>query len=178
MSEDNLMLGPDAQVNHALALLRGLTAEGAVVSGTPLVPGIWFDLDPEGRAEGRYRSRPGELISARLDVGVPGRWLALHLDLGTTRLDTEAVLGFVCRSSASQTITARACLRTGSADGFTDRFFGKRIVSFDRPSTHLDALPLGGDEGSAKDETWRQLVLFFEVRSFDLTLQDLRVFLV
>lgn len=178
MSQDNLMLGPDAQANHTLALLRGMALEGDMVSGEELVPGLWFDIDPAAEAEGQYSSREGELISARFNVPKPGQWLGLHVNLGTARLSSRSLVGLVCRSTAPEPVTARICLRTGVGDGFTDRFFTKRMISFDKPSMHLDALQLTGAEGGALEETWRQIIIFFDVRSFEMTIEDLRLFLV
>lgn len=186
MMEHNLDFGPEAQANHALAALRGLSGGGPIEADRMPVPGVWFALDPESEMGGSYETQPGMLLTARVRVVVPGRWLALHVALGAVDLAGRHVVGFVCRSEAPEPVTWRASLRSGTdADpeasaggGFVDCFFPKRLVAFGEPSTHIDLLQVGRSEPLPLQAAWRELILFFERKDFEITLRDLRLFIV
>ncbi len=168
--------GPEAQVNQSLAELHQLTRQGLVVSDDPIVPGIWLSLDPESATQGSYTTAPGMLLSVSFHTETPGRWQALHLGLGGIDLRDRHVLGFVLRSDAPQTVTFRACLRSGEEGGFTDHFFPRHIVSFEETSVHVDLLQIGRSPDLAREAPWRHLILFFKPQSLDVTLRDMRVF--
>jgi len=176
--EHNLDLGPDAQANHALALLRGLSFAGPIEPDGMLVPGIWFAFDPEAEMGGEVESTPGMLLRARFRVVVPGRWMALHVALGDIDLTNLHVLGFVCKSDAPEPVTFRASLRSATDSGFVDCFFPKRVVAFGETSTHVDLLQIGRSEPLPIRAPWREMILFFDRKDFEITFRDLRLFIV
>lgn len=178
---NNLLLGPDAQARSALQMLRAATSAGAI-SGerTDLPNGLFLSNDPEAAIAGRYRSDPGELLSLRTApaVGRTPRWQALHIPLGPADLTQAAVLGIVARSRAPTSVTTRITLRSGRGDSFVDVFFGKTLISFAEPSTHLDVIELDRAPNIPVDADWRDLILFFQGGALELDLLDLRLFIV
>lgn len=174
----NLDLGPDAGANHLLALLRGLSFSGPVASDSPLLPGLFFSLDPESSTQLRCHSAPGMMVEAEFTVARPGRWMALHINLSEADLRGRQVLGVVCKSHSPAATTFRLCLRSGREGGFTDTFFRKTVVAYAETSTHLDALMLDAEPGLPTEAPWRELVLFFRPETSKITLQDLRIFIV
>ncbi len=176
--EHNLNLGPDAQANHTLAALRGTEQSGQINVDPIAVSGVFFGLDPNGKVGGTFTTTPGDLLSLKFEVEQPGRWMGLHVALGDVPLDGAQVLGFVLKSDAPVTVTFRACLRSGTADGFVDCFFPKRIITFSDPTIHLDVLKMGVNAPVPTHAPWRDLILFFEPQSQEVAIRDLRVFVV
>ncbi len=113
------------------------------VSGKPIAPDVTFWLDDEqGRHELLCRPAMAGGINLKTTVTAAGRWMGLHFRIGQTDLNETAVLGFYSQQRALRSCTWRACLRSGTADGFVDHFFGKHVVAYDGPGTHMDMLDL------------------------------------
>lgn len=176
--DNNLNLSPDGQLAFALAALRGLDRAGPLEAGQHLVPGVFFSVDPETTNRVEVESRPGEILSARLVVEEPGRWLSLNFDLGRADLTGCGIIGFAIKSDSPGTTTCRVCIRTGTEDGPKDVFFPKTLVSFPKTSLHLDVLQLGHHPEIPPQAEWRELVFFFEVVSQTLNIRDFRLFII
>ncbi len=175
----SLDLGPEAGVNATLAMLRLLERSAdPIAAGEDLVPGIFLDFDPQGGIEAEVQSAPDTLLSARFTVQKDAGWLALHIALGDIDLSQQMMFGFVCKSQAPQSTTLRPCLRNGTAEGFSDIFFRKTLISYGEPSLHLDALMIDEHADLKMAAPWRELVLFFRPETGAFDLQDLRVFMI
>ena len=178
---NNLLLGPDAQAQSALQMLRAGTGAGVISAGrTDLPYGLFLSNDPEAAIAGRYRSDVGQLLSLQTApaAGRTPRWQALHIPLGPADLTQAAVMGVVARSQAPTSITTRIALRSKRGDSFADVFFGKTLISFAEPSTHLDAIELDRVPDIPAEADWRDLILFFQGGALELDLLDLRFFIV
>lgn len=175
----SLDLGPEAGINARMAVLRALDrATAPLPAGEPLVPGVFFNTDPEAPTGIAIESRPGALMRAEFTVPAGARWLALHIALEECDLSGRMMFGLVCRSAAPQSTTFRPCLRTGTAEGFRDIFFRKTAIAYAEPSLHLDALVIDDHPDLAAPAPWRELVLFFRPETATIDLQDLRVFVI
>lgn len=175
---DNLLLGPDAQINHTIGLLRSVPADGRLSDGLRLAPGAFMALDLEGEVEGLCATGGESLLRLNYTTGKAPRWLALHMAVGGVDLGRSAVFGVACKSRAPEAVTFRLCLRSATASGFVDAFLPKHVVAFAEPSTHVDLLKLEGHENVPAQADWRELILFFQPRSAVCELLDLRVFIV
>lgn len=131
---DNLLLGPDAQVNHQIGLLRAILSDAPLVDGASPVPGIHFSIDTEGDIAGNYATGGDGLLRLNYSAAKPPRWLGLHLAIDGSDLDRAAVFGVVCKSRAPEAATFRLCLRSGTPSGFVDAFLPKHVVSFSSPA--------------------------------------------
>lgn len=175
----NLDLGPDAQANHALAVLRGLDFEGDLAPGQQVVPGLFLTWDEDSDIRVHGLSRPGQLLELGFSVARPGKWLSLHVALGPADLTGLHALGLVCKSVSPYATTFQPCLRSGQeAGGFVDHFFRKRVLTHSQPGVHLDALLPGTDTDLPRSVPWRELVLFFRPETSRIDLHDLRLFMV
>ncbi len=175
--EHNVDFGAEAQANHSLAILRAMECKGdAVKADARFAPGIYLSMDPEGDTKVRLTSRPGMLADLQFTTKRPGGWLSLNIELGAFDLTGRDVIGFMCKSRAEDTITFRACLRSGTEGGFQDAFFGKRVISYDTPSTHADLIKLDEREDIPATAPWRELLLFFPTDLRQLSLTDLSLF--
>lgn len=175
----NLDLGPDAQANHALAVLRGMEFDGALAAGHHLVPGVFFTWDDEADLRLQAVSRPGQLIDLSLNVARPGKWMSLHVALGPADLTGLQAVGLICRSASPYATTFQPCLRSGQQEGgFVDHFFHKRVLTHSQPSLHMDAHLLGPASDLPRTAPWRELVLFFRPETSRIDLQDMRLFMV
>lgn len=175
---DNLLLGPDARINHTIGLLRSVPADGKLADGMALAPGAFLAIDPEGEVSGRCATGGESLLRLDYTTGKAPRWLALHLAIGGVDLGRAAVFGVACKSRAPEAATFRLCLRSATASGFVDAFLPKHVVAFARPSTHVDLLKLEGHDNVPARAEWRELILFFHPHSAAYDLLDLRVFIV
>ncbi len=175
----NLDFGPDSQANHALAVLRGMTFKGDLTSDRRLVPGVFLAWDAESDLRARAVSRPGSLLELDFSVARPGKWLALHVELGAVDFNNLQAVGLVCKVVSPYATTFRTCLRSGQeGGGFVDRFFRKQVLSHSQSSVHLDALLPGVDHDMPRTAPWRELILFFRPETSRIDLQDLRLFMV
>lgn len=145
-------------------------------SGSELAPQVrlWFDGDGEQSVS--CRGARGGGITLEAQVNRPGRWLGLHFALGDIDLSQVEMLGIYAKSHALRASSWRACVRSGRPDGFVDHFFEKHGVSCAAPSCHMDMMELAKQDRFPKGATWRELVIFFHVESFNITLRDLRLF--
>lgn len=176
---DNILTGPDAQSRFTLRLLHNHQGEGRVVSGNlAVMDGVFLSIDPEARVAGSYRCRSDNMIDLRLDAAEGRRWQALHIQLGDLNLASAGVVGIVARSVALSSTTIRLCIRSGNDDQFLDTFFPKTMVSFSKPSTHMDVIDLVTMPDLPRQAQWRDLILFFRAGDIAVDLLDLRFFVV
>ncbi|MFN3276363.1 MAG: hypothetical protein ACK41U_17030 [Paracoccus sp. (in: a-proteobacteria)] len=178
---NNILTGPDAQARFVLQTLRAQDNSGTIGPGdNPLGESAFLSLDPEAAVKGQFQSVPGEIISLsmRPATGQTPRWQGYHIPLGPFDMSDAGVFGVVARSTAPASITTRICLRSGRDGQFTDKFLPKTMVSFSQSSTHLDLLDLSTVPDVPRQADWRDLILFFRPGPVEITLQDLRLFLV
>lgn len=176
---DNIIIGPDAQGRFTLQMLRVHQGQGTIKSGkSQIIDGVYMSCDPDTVVTGRYRSDADNMLNIRMQVSRNPRWQALHVELGDLRLGDTAVVGVVVRSRAEASITTRLCLRSGNGGHFVDSFFSKTMVSFARPSTHLDMMDLAANADLPRLAEWRDLVLFFRAGDVSVDLLDIRLFAV
>jgi len=178
MCKDNLLTGPDAEINHRIALLRTKSSEQRLVDSASPVPGVFFGVDPEAKIDGRFTTGGDGLINLDYVTKTTPRWLSMHFALGNADLGGRSVLGFVCKASAPEAATFRVCVRSAKAEGYRDVFFPKHVVAFSQVSTHVDLLRLEGLDGIPEKAPWRDLILFFQTSSARIAVIDLRVFIV
>lgn len=178
MTADNLQLGPDAQLSHAIALLQTAKASVPLVGGKVISPGIFMAVDPEGDVSGEVTIGHDGFIALNYTVLKEPRWLALHMIMGRVDLRHAAIIGVVCKSHAQEASTFRIALRSGIGQGFRDTFLPKHVVAFQQESVHVDILKLNGLEDVPSEATWRELILFFQPKSATIDIRDFRVFIV
>ena len=175
---DSIALGPDGQVNHAIAILRRQQAEGALAEHVHFLHGVDLRSDPALQLEGQYRSPEGSVLELEMRPSGQGDWCALHLVFPAQNLQGYGVLGFALRGAAQEMRVLRACLRSGTDAGFVDCFFDKHILLRPQESSHLDAFSVEHRGDLPMEAPWRELILFLPPRACDLSLTDLRLFLV
>lgn len=176
---DNIAPGADGQANHTLSVLRGGTFEGPLASDVSFLPGLKLNADPALELSGTYHSPAGRLLEFDAKTGPnPGGWVGLHLDVPAEDLRNAGVIGFAARFAAPEIMVARVCLRSGIENGFEDCFFDKHLLLRSEEASHVDALPVHHREALPERAPWRELVIFLPNRAFQLSLIDLRVFIV
>lgn len=174
---DNLALGPEAQANNLLAVLRAAKPEGPIGPATEITRGVWLRIDPAARVSGRFTSPPGQILDLDILVEARGAWTGLHIEMGRADLTGCGLVGLVCRSTAGGMDLVRPCLRSGSDKGFTDTFFPKHLLSRPESSLHLDVIELDRHPALPRRAPWRELVLFLPTHRLKWTLHDLRLFI-
>lgn len=176
---DSITPGGDGQANHVLAVLREDTREGALASDVDFLPGLSFHADPALGLSGSFTSPEGRILDLDARTGPDtGGWVALHVALPAPDLRRVGFFGFVARLSAPDITVVRACLRSGTADGFVDCFFDKHLLVRPEEASHLDVLPLQYRDQIPMQAPWRELILFLPTHDFRLSLIDLRLFIV
>ena len=169
---------PDSDLAATLAMLRGLDHSGSVAGGQHLVPGVFFSLDPAAAVTVDVQSRPGELMTFRLQVDRPGNWMTLNMGVGGASFAGCKVVGFACRLEATEATTFNVCLRSGDAAGHRDVYFPKTVVAGQDTSIHLDVIEIGTNPGILPEAGWRELMFFFPGESCEITLRDLRLIVI
>lgn len=175
---DSIVPGADGQANHTLAVLRGGSEEGTLSGDMAFLPGLKLNADPALGLSGTYRSPIGWCLELDAQTQAPGGWVGLHIDLPVDDLRPLGVIGFAARIAAPQIHVVRACIRSGTADGFEDCFFDKHLLFRPEESSHVDAVPTAQRLGLPLQAPWRELVLFLPTTPFRLSVIDLRVFMV
>lgn len=175
---DNLRIGPDARINHALTVLRDGRSSGNLAEEVHLMPGIRLLCDPALQISGRFDSPPGRVLEIEARMDGPGNWCALHLEIGAPDLGDCGFVGLAARLSAPKAEVLHPALRSGTAEGFVDCFFDKHMLALPDPASHIDALPARDRETLPRLAPWRELVLFLPLTGFSLALHDLRFFAV
>ena len=173
-------------VDAALAPLRARADTGAgqtLFSGgatqAALGPDLALHVDPAARLDGVWRSPRGRLLELETRVTQPGAWFALHLGLPAQLADLTDVtwLGLAARSSAARAVAVRACLRSGTGDGFHDCILDRHILSQPRDSDHHDLLAPEPHPDLPRQAPWREFILFLPpAEPLDWVLHDLRLF--
>lgn len=174
----SIALGPDGEANHKLAVLRGKKRKGMLADSVKFLPGLELHADPSLGLEGSYLSPAGRLLELDVKMHGEGSWIGLHLALPARDLAGMGVIGFAARFSATGMHVLRACIRSGTADGFQDCFFDKHLLLRPEEASHLDALPVGYRDELPQKAPWREFVLFLPQNDFQMALIDLRLFVV
>ena len=161
-----------------LDLMRHSRDSGDISDTLQLQPGLSLHADPALGIGGRYRSPAGRLLE--LDVTTTGTdgQITLHISLEAANLTTFAYIGLACRCAALKELAVRACLRSGTDDGFVDCPFDKHILALPAPLNHVDARHIQTHRALPETAPWRELVLFLPSQSFRWDLHDLRLFLI
>ena len=123
-------------------------------------------------------SRPGELLSFRLGVDTPGRWLSLNMSAGSADFSGCKILGFACKLDAPATTTFRVCLRSGGEEGHRDAFFPKTVVAYPKTALHLDVIEIEENPDIRTKAPWRELVMFFPRETAEIHLRDFRLIVI
>ncbi|KEO61128.1 hypothetical protein DT23_10355 [Thioclava indica] len=106
------------------------------------------------------------------------KWQALHISLGEMNLSGSLLLGVLIKSRSPSSMTTKICLRSGKDGDFQDIFFSKTMVSFAQASVHLDVIEFDKNPNLPRQVQWRDLILFFRPGEFDISLLDIRLFVV
>lgn len=175
---NNLDVSPDGQMAFALTALRGLDYAGPAANGQHLVPGIFFSLDPESNNTVDVTSRPGEMMSFRLGIDQPGRWLSLNMSAGSADFSACKIVGFACKLDAPVTTTFRVCLRSGGEGGHVDAFFPKTVVAYPKTALHLDVMEIEENPDIRVKAPWRELVMFFPREATEINMRDFRLIVI
>ena len=175
---DSVAMGPDGQANHLLGLMRSQRNSGSLKSYTEFLPGLFLNSDPALELRGKFKSPADQLLELTLKPHGNGNWCGLHLALGPMRLDNLGIFGFALRGHAREMTMLRACLRSGTDEGFVDCFFDKHVLLRAEEASHIDALSLNQNTDIPEHANWRELVIFLPTQACQLMLADLRVFAV
>ena len=175
---DNQALAPDRQANQTLAALRASRDSGPLTGETVFLPGLTLHADPTLRISGSYTSPTGRLLDITAHMAGDGNWCGLHIALPANDLTQYAMVGFAARFSAGHTQVARACLRSGVEDGFVDHFFDKHLLLRPQEASHLDALSVHHSQNVPLQAPWREVIVFLPTQDFQVSLIDLRIFVV
>lgn len=175
---DSIALGADGQVNHTLAVLRAEVREGELSEHVHFLPGVDLYADPALQLGGHYRSTEGRILDFEARPAGQGDWCALHLQLPARDLRPFGVLGFAMRCSAPELQVLRPCIRSGTEEGFVDCFLTKHVLVRPEESSHVDAVAVADRPNLPLEAPWRELILFLPPHRFDLSVIDLRLFLV
>jgi hypothetical protein len=175
---NNLNLSPDGELAFSLAALRALDYQGTAVNAQHLVPGVFFSIDTESDNTVHVDSRPGALMTFRLDVDKPGRWLALNMRVGAANFSGYKIIGFAAKLDAPRTTTFRVCLRSGTESGHTDVFFKKTMVAYPKTALHLDVLDLEETPEILTKAPWREIVFFLRCEPSEINLRDFRLIVI
>ena len=169
----------DGPANRTLEVMRSKTSQGALSSDIRFVRGFKLHADPALELTGEYRSPAGRLLELDARTGPnPGGWVGLHLSLPSHDLSDMGVVGFAARIAAPEVLVVRACLRSGTGTGFVDCFFDKHMLFRAEEASHVDALQVRERTDLPMRAPWREVILFLPTRSFQLSLIDMRVFVV
>ncbi len=168
---------PVGSTNRNLSKLRKGQRHGDLGNSLDVAPSVSLHADPALGLTGRYMSDAGTLLKLDAKVRSDGDWMGLHIHLPVGDLQGQMTLGFACKGSAPSYTMVSPCIRSGTDEGFRDCFFEKHILFHDESTTHIDALAIGHQDDLPLFAKWRQIVLFLPVESFELTLEDFRVFL-
>lgn len=174
--EHNLDFGAEAQANHSLAVLRAQAFEKAVSGDERFSPGVFVSIDPASDTKVVATSRPGELADLSFETQRPGQWLSLNFEMGDCSFSGRDIAGFMAKVQSEATMTFRVCLRSGIEGGFQDAFFGKRVISYEAPSTHADLMKLEERDDIPPHAPWRELIIFLPPDVRQLSLKDLALF--
>lgn len=179
--QDNLFLGPDADIRFALSALRAHEGSGTITAEkTVILNGITLSYSPNGQLQGKYRSGPDNMLSISMTCRSRSfpQWQCLTIPLGAMDLTGAAAIGIIARTSSPQSTLSRFTLRSGRDGDFVDQGFGKSLVSFAAPSTHLDVIEIAKAPSLPLQAQWRDLILFFRPGPLEIEILDLRFFVV
>ncbi len=169
--------------------LRDRREAGPVVPGRHIVPGVWIAADTQtGRLAAETAPVPGALLGLAMRVEAPGRWLSLNCALAATSGATGtpapapvapgSVLGLAAALSADAPMQLGVSIRSGHAGGHLDARFADRLEVGRDPMVSVALLPVTDATFPPELPAWRNLMLHLPFRDLQLTVYDLRLFVV
>jgi hypothetical protein len=174
----DIRIGADAHSNHLLSLMRDSVSHGEMKDHLRFMPGLLLAADPALGISGTFGSPQGRILDLDVKISGEGHWLGLHISFPQRDISQCGVIGLACRTSCNETEIVRACVRSGTDNGFVDCFFDKHILLQPEERSHLDALDVHRRDLLPLIAPWREIILFLPVRSCRLSLVDLRLFAV
>jgi hypothetical protein len=162
----------------AIAEMRAHLCNGVITDTVQFLPGLALHANPALNVGGVYRSPSGRLLELDVTTSGTGGWIALHASLEILALTDYRYIGLVCLCAAPKEQMIRACLRSGTDEGFVDCFFDKHILAGPEPRNHVDVLHTDTRRTLPEWAPWRELVLFLPTQNFRWDLHDLRPFVV
>ena len=168
----------EKRTNHALAMMRERTQEDDLSDQVKISNEIYLNADPSLGLGGRYQSAVGEILSIDARIPSTGYWIGLHIKLSVRDFSDVGLIGFASRGHAPEYTIVNPCIRSGTKDGFVDCFFGKHMLLHGNSAQHVDAISIEDRDDLPDKAPWRELILFLPTQDFQLTLTDLRIFVV
>ncbi|CUJ17039.1 hypothetical protein [Cognatishimia activa] len=168
----------EKRVNDALAMLRERTQEGDLSDHVKIAKDIYLNADPNLGLGGRFQSTIGDIVTIDAQTPSNGYWIGLHIKLSSRDFGDAGVIGFASRGHAPEYTIVNPCIRSGTTDGFVDCFFDKHMLLHADSARYVDAVSIEDRDELPAKAPWRELILFLPTKDFQLTLTDLRVFVV
>jgi len=171
-----LSVGLDDKVNKTLALLRKERKAGSFSQDTQIIPGVKILSDPDDTNDAHYKSPVGRLLEISNQTIRSGKYFAVHIELSPKDISNLSLFGFICKSTAAVQSTMRVCLRSHLQDRVIDSFFDKQVVCIPDESIHMDVIDVTRRNNVPATAKWRELVLLLPNDSFEIAINDLRIF--
>ena len=166
----------DKKVNKTLALLEKKKYSGSFSQNTQIIPGVRILLDPDDTNDAHYKSPVGRLLEISNKTTQNGRYFALHIELSPMDISDLSLFGFICKSTAAEQSIMQVCLRSHLQNRVIDSFFDKQVVCIPEECTHMDVIDVTHRNNVPATVIWRELVLLLPNDSFEIAVNDLRVF--
>lgn len=153
-----------------------------------LAPGVWLDYQPEAGVETRVGAAEGVEAGVRFQVESIGssKWYSFSYEIPAEALRSKRYLGQILRCSSEGPARFRLCLRYALPEGIRDVFARQVCVltGFEKSGAsnenvmqdELVFVPI--DASLAAQAQGAEVLLFFEGRSFDVTLHAIEAMVV
>ncbi len=138
-------------------------------------PGLWVDYQPESGVETRLTYTSQALQIETQSVG-NSPWFSLSYDVDLMAAREARFMAQIVVSSCATMARIRSCLRYHLAEGFTDSFARDLIVLTGGASHQQDCIFMPVDEDLIAQARAVEVLLFFEGRSFDVSLHAIQPF--
>lgn len=170
---------PLAFENDRLASMsKEVTAVKNPVPRHELLPGVWLDYKPDAGVKTSVTPQGGRNGGLRLKLDSIGTspWYSLSYTLTASALRDGRHFGQLVSCSGTGPMRVRSCLRYLLPEGFRDVFSRNLVVLTKGKVDELMFIPI--DEELAAKANGAEALLFFEARSFDITLHSVEALLV
>ncbi|WP_294227490.1 hypothetical protein [uncultured Shimia sp.] len=167
----------EVRASEVIAQLRDTSLSTPVKNEGHIVPGAYFSWD-DGveNLDLQVTSKDGQLFELRAQINGKPQWNTFNVALENGSVSAGDLIGVVADVSGADGLTIPLFIRTSRGETITDTPLSEKLVGSAVRGTQTLLHKVSHVDAVAGEEGYHTLVVALPSSSFDVTLHDLRLF--
>ncbi|WP_283424420.1 hypothetical protein [Shimia sagamensis] len=167
----------EVRASEVMAQLRDTSLSTPIENEGHIVPGAYFSWDDRVKElDLQVTSKDGQLFELRAQISGKPQWNSFNVALEHGSTSVGDLIGVVADVSGADGLTFPLFIRTSRGESITDTPLTEKLVGSAKRSIQTVLHKVSHVDAVAGEEGYHTLVVALPSSSFDVTLHDLRLF--